>query len=164
MVYYAPDLLLSLTFLKEKKMRKVALLLLLVFFGGCISDAEKSLSDSREQEMTLGRAQKEIRVGMSQADVAAALGSPNIVSKDSEGNESWIYDKIATQVSYARDTGGISAGATSLVPTWLLALSGQAQYSKSTGTSTQTQKTLTIVIKFDENSLVKNLSYHASKF
>ncbi len=145
-------------------MKKVALILLLVFIGGCISDAEKSLSDSREQEMTLGRAQKEIRVGMSQADVAAALGSPNIVSKDSEGNESWIYDKIATQVSYAQDSGGISAGAASLVPTWLLALSGKAQYSKSTGTSTQTQKTLTIVIKFDENSLVKNLSYHASKF
>ena len=147
-------------------MRKVALLLLLVFIGGCIAAAEQAARDSREQEMTLGRAQKEIRVGMSQADVAAALGSPNIVSKDSEGNESWIYDKIATQVSYAEDTGGISAGAAGItaVSSWLLGLSGQAQYSKSTGTQTQTQKTLTVVIKFDENGLVNNLSYHSSKF
>jgi outer membrane protein assembly factor BamE (lipoprotein component of BamABCDE complex) len=147
-------------------MRKFTLLSLLVFISGCISTAEQAARDSREQEMTLGLAQKEIRVGMSQADVAAALGSPNIVSKDSEGNESWIYDKIATQVSYARDSGGISAGGTGItaVSSWLLGLSGRAQYSKATGTQTQTQKTLTVVIKFDENSLVKNLSYHSSKF
>ena len=147
-------------------MRKLALLLLLVFISGCISTAEQAARDSREQEMTLGLAQKEIHVGMPQADVAVALGSPNIVSKDSEGNESWIYDKIATQVSYARDSGGISAGGAGITAasSWLLGLSGQAQYSKATGTETQTQKTLTIVIKFDENNLVKTLSYHSSKF
>ncbi|MGB2864281.1 MAG: hypothetical protein WBC05_13205 [Sedimentisphaerales bacterium] len=147
-------------------MRKVILLLLLMFVGGCISTAEKEQNASNEREMTLGLAQKEIRVGMSQADVATALGSPNIVSKDSEGNESWIYDKIATQVSYARDTGGVSVGGAGItaVSSWLLGLSGQAQYSKSTGTETQTQKTLTVVIKFDEKSLVKTLSYHTSKF
>jgi len=140
---------------------------MLMFVGGCISTAEKEQSASKEREMTLGLAQKEIRVGMSQADVAAALGSPNIVSKDSEGNESWIYDKIATEVSYARDTGGVAGGAVSGgVVGWMLGLAGGggAQYSKSTGTETQTQKALTVVIKFDENSLVKSLSYHTSKF
>jgi outer membrane protein assembly factor BamE (lipoprotein component of BamABCDE complex) len=127
---------------------------------------EEARCASREREMTLGLAQKEIRVGMSQADVATMLGSPNIVSKDSEGNESWIYDKIATQVSYSRGSGGISAGGGggTLMGGWLLALSDQAQYSKSTGGMTQTQKTLTVVTKFDENSLVKTLSYHSSKF
>ena len=146
--------------------------LMLMFVGGCISTAEKEQDASKEREMTLGLAQKEIRVGMSQADVAAALGSPNIVSKDSEGNESWIYDKIATQVSYARDTGGVAGGVGGVgsagVPVvgWLLGLAGggSAQYSKSTGTATQTQKALTVVIKFDEKSLVKTLSYHTSKY
>jgi len=146
--------------------------LMLMFVAGCISTAEKEQNASKEREMTLGLAQKEIRVGMSQAEVAAALGSPNIVSKDSEGNESWIYDKIATQVSYARDTGGVSGGVGGLgtagVPVvgWLLGLAagGTAQYSKSTGTATQTQKALTVVIKFDEKSLVKTLSYHTSKY
>ena len=148
-------------------MRIVTLLLMLMFVGGCMTAAEQeSLRASKEREMTLGLAQKEIRVGMSQADVATALGSPNIVSKDSEGNESWIYDKIATEVSYSRESGGISAGGGGggLMGSWLLALSGKAQYSRSTGGMTQTQKTLTIVIKFDENSLVKTLSYHSSKF
>lgn len=144
--------------------------LMLMFVGGCISTAEKEQNASKEREMTLGLAQKEIRVGMSQAEVAAALGSPNIVSKDSEGNESWIYDKIATQVSYARDTGGVAGGVGGAggVPVvgWLLGLAagGTAQYSKSTGTATQTQKALTVVIKFDEKSLVKTLSYHTSKY
>jgi len=148
-------------------MKMVKLLLLLIFVGGCMSAAdEEARRASKEREMTLGLAQKEIRVGMSQADVATVLGSPNIVSKDSEGNESWIYDKIATQVTYSRESGGVSAGGGggTLMGSWLLALSGQAQYSKATGGMTQTQKTLTIVIKFDENSLVKTLSYHSSKF
>lgn len=149
-------------------MGKYSLLLLLIFVSGCMTGAEhqQSLHASKEREMTIGLVQKEIRVGMSQADVATALGSPNMVSKDSEGNESWIYDKIATEVSYSRDSGGISAGAAggSLISSWLLALSGQAQYSKSAGATTQTQKTLTVVIKFDEKGLVKSLSYHSSKF
>ena len=147
-------------------MRTIILLLLLMFVGGCISTAEKEQNASNEREMTLGLAQKEIRVGMSQTQVAEALGSPNIVSKDSEGNESWIYDKIATEVSYTSDSRGVSAGAAGVpvLGSWLLALGGQAQYSKSTGGSTQTQKALTIIIKFDEKSLVKTLSYHTSKF
>ena len=147
-------------------MRKFSLLGLLMFVVGCTTGAEQqqSLHSSKEREMTVGLVQKEIRVGMSQADVATALGSPNIVSKDSEGNDSWIYDKIATEVSYSRESGGIAAGAGGLVGSWLLALGGQAQYSKSAGATTQTQKTLTVVIKFDEKGLVKTLSYHASKF
>jgi len=148
-------------------MRKIILSLLLMFIGGCMTAADQeSQRASDEREMTVGLAQKEIRVGMSQADVATALGSPNIVSKDSEGNESWIYDKIATEVSYTSDSRGVSAGAAGVpvLGSWLLALGGRAQYSQSTGGSTQTQRTLTIVIKYDEKSLVKTLSYHTSKF
>jgi outer membrane protein assembly factor BamE (lipoprotein component of BamABCDE complex) len=125
---------------------------------------QSSLHSSRDREMTLGVVQKEIRVGMSQADVAEALGSPNIVTKDSRGNESWIYDKIATEVSYSRDSGGVSAGTAGAVGSWSLLFGGKANYSRDGGAMSQTQKTLTVVIKFDENSLVKTLSYHTSKF
>ena len=106
-------------------MKIITLSLLLMLFGGCMTAAEQeSQRASNEREMTVGLAQKEIRVGMSQADVAAALGSPNIVSKDSEGNESWIYDKFATAVSYSRDCSGVSAGAAGVrvVGSWLLGL------------------------------------------
>jgi outer membrane protein assembly factor BamE (lipoprotein component of BamABCDE complex) len=100
--------------------------------------------------MTLGLVQKEIRVGMSQADVASALGSPNIVTKDSEGKETWVYDKIATEASYSRSQ---SYGT-------ILILG----FSTGSGAASTTQRTLTVVIKFSERGLVDSFSYHASKF
>ena len=108
------------------------------------------LHSSHEREMTLGIVQKEIHHGMSQADVASALGSPNIVTKDQEGHETWIYDKIANEVSYSQDMGGV----------WLI-LGG---YQKQAGARGSTQKTLTVVIKFDEQSFVDKVSYNSSKF
>jgi len=147
-------------------MKKTNLIFLLIFINGCMTAAEhqQALHSSKEREMTLGVVQKDIYVGMSQADVATALGSPNIVSKDSEGNESWIYDKIATELSYSKDSGGIGVGAGAGIGSWRMILGGGAGYSKSAGAVAQTQKTLTVVIKFDNNSLVKTLSYHSSKF
>jgi len=137
-----------------------------VFIVGCNSASkhQESLHSSNEREMTVGIVQRDIAVGMSQADVAQALGSPNIVSKDSQGNQTWIYDKIATEVSYSKGSSGLTAGAAGIVDSWSMILGGRAGYSKSAGASSQTQKTLTVVIKFDENNLVKTLSYHSSKF
>ncbi len=108
------------------------------------------LSSAHEREMTLGIVQKEIHHGMLQTDVASVLGSPNIVTKDQEGHETWIYDKIASEVSYSHDMGGV----------WLI-LGG---YQKETGARGSTQKTLTVIIKFDEMSLVDKVSYNSSKF
>ena len=104
----------------------------------------------REQELTVGVVQKEIRVGMAQADVAQALGSPNIVTKDSEGREAWIYDKMATEAT----TSSSGAGASILI----------LSFSSSAATSRTTQRTLTVIIKFDENHRVATFTYHASKF
>lgn len=148
-------------------MKKFVLLMpFLLGIVGCMTAGEhqQELHSSAEREMTLGIVQKDIHTGMSQADVAEALGSPNIVTKDSEGNETWIYDKIATEVSYSRDSGGIVAGAGGLIENWAVVPVGGVGYSKSAGAAATTQKTLTVVIKFDENGAVKTLSYHSSKF
>lgn len=145
---------------------KTVTLILLIFVAGCMTAAEhqEALHSSKEREMTVGIVQKDIRVGMSQTEVAETLGSPNIVTKDSGGNESWVYDKIATEVSYSRDSGGVLAGAGGWIENWRLLPVGGATYSKSAGAAAQTQKTLTVIIKFDDNGLVKTLSYHSSKF
>jgi len=127
-------------------------LLAFVLISGCMTAAQhqQSLPTTKEREMTLGIVQKEIRVGMSQPDLATALGSPNIVTRDSEGRETWIYDKIATEASYSKSHGY----GTILI----LGL------SRDTGAISTTQKTLTVVIKFNEKKLVESFSYHASKF
>jgi outer membrane protein assembly factor BamE (lipoprotein component of BamABCDE complex) len=119
---------------------------------GCTTAAEhqQSLGSTAEREMTLGIVQKEIRAGMTQGDVAAALGSPNIVTRDAAGNETWIYDKVATEASYSRS----AAYGTILI------LGG----STAAGASASTQKTLTVVIKFDGAQQVETFSYHSSRF
>ncbi len=144
-------------------------LLLLCTISGCMTAGRHSsqLHSERERQMTVGIVQKEIREGMSQADVAAALGSPNIVTKDAEGQEAWIYDKIATEASYSTDSGGVGggAGAGGFPGSRTLLLGGvTAGYNKSAGAMATTQRTLTVIIKYDEAGLVKSFSYHASRF
>lgn len=144
------------------------ILTICIAMSGCMTAAEhqQSLGSTKGREMTVGIVQKEIRVGMSQADVATALGSPNIVTKDSTGKETWIYDKIATEASYSSDTGGVSGtvgGGGFAGPALLLGGVG-AGYSKGAGASSSTQKTLTVVIKFDQNNNVESFTYHTSTF
>ena len=150
-------------------MRNFILLpLLIVALTGCMTASEhsQSLHSSTERDMTVGIVQAKITRGMGQAEVAEALGSPNIVSRDGNGDEAWIYDKIATEASYSSDTGGVGglAGAAADVGSTLLLGLGSGSYSRSAGASAVTQKTLTVVIKFDRQQRVKDFSYHASKF
>lgn len=144
------------------------LLLITGVVSGCMTAAQhqQSLPSAREREMTVGVVQKEIRVGMSQADVAQALGSPNIVTKDSQGKEAWVYDKIATEASFSKSSGGVGGGlgGGGVAGSVLILLGVGGSVSKEAGASSSTQKTLTVVIKFDKNSLVESFSYHASKF
>ncbi len=128
------------------------LILAAALFGGCMTASEHSrnLGSSQEREMTLGIVQKDLHKGMSQADVATALGSPNIVTKDSEGQETWIYDKVAREASYSNSGTYLT-----------LILFGT---SSESGAASSTQKTLTVVIKYNEQSKVDSFAYHASKF
>jgi len=115
-----------------------------------------------EQAFTLGLVQKEIRVGMSQTDVAEALGSPNIVTRDSEGKEAWVYDKIATEARYSKSSIGAGGGG-GVNPASVLVL-GLVGGSKESGQSTTSQRTLTVIIKFDTAGAVDSFSFHASRF
>jgi outer membrane protein assembly factor BamE (lipoprotein component of BamABCDE complex) len=115
--------------------------------------------------LTVGTVQREIRHGMTGGEVAAVLGSPNIVSRDEQGNEVWIYDRIATDTVYSTSEGGVNA----LI---LGGLSGSGLIGGLAGGSTQqsagakstSQRTLTIIIKYDEAGKVKSFAYHSSRF
>lgn len=140
----------------------------MLLFIGCVSAARhrEELHSTGDREMTVGIVQREIRRGMSQAEVAEALGSPNIVSKDASGDEAWIYDKIATEASYSRSSGSVAGGAgggSLNGDTLIIGILG-GSYGKSAGAQATTQRTLTVVIKFDDASRVKSFSYHSSRF
>ena len=128
--------------------------------AGC--SATHHAADVREADdtdrVTVGTVQKEIVIGMSAADVAAVLGSPNIVTTEEERQETWIYDKISSDVTYSRSSGTVvglifgSAGG------------GAGAGTTNAGASTSSQRTLTVIIKFDRNSKVRDFSYHTSRF
>lgn len=140
----------------------------LIAITGCATAGQHAaqLHSSQERELTVGTVQREIHNGMSQAEVAESLGSPNIVSKDGIGLETWIYDKIASEASYSHDQGGVGGlggfAATPGSSLLLGLLSGN--YSSASGASASTQKTLTVVVKFDHNQRVSSATYHSSKF
>ena len=101
------------------------------------------------KELTVGIVQKEIKKGMTQAEVASALGSPNIVSSAGFNKETWIYDKISSQVSYGK-SGGYAT---------LILVGG----SSESGNLTTSQKTLTIIINFEKGQ-VNDFKYHSTRF
>lgn len=108
--------------------------------------------------VTVGTVQKEIRLGMSAADVASVLGSPNIVTTDEQRQETWIYDKISTDVTYSRSSGtivGLIFGSSG---------GGAGVGSTSAGSTSSSQRTLTVVIKFGGDDQVRDFSYHTSRF
>ena len=131
---------------------------------GCMTAAQhrKSVQDDSADRMTVGKVQKEVRVGMSGAEVAQVLGSPNIVSTDEERREVWVYDKISTETAYSTSESGVA----SLILVGLADVftGGGGGISGSSGASSTSQRTLTVIIKFDENKQVRDFAYHASRF
>ena len=135
-----------------------------VFLSGCMMTPQhrRAVRDDSGDRMTVGKVQKEIRVGMSGAEVAQVLGSPNIVSTDEERREVWIYDKISTETAYSTSEGGIAS--LILVGLTDVFLGGGGGASGSSGASSTSQRTLTVIIKFDEDKKVRDFAYHASRF
>jgi outer membrane protein assembly factor BamE (lipoprotein component of BamABCDE complex) len=108
------------------------------------------VQDDTSDRITVGSVQKEIHVGMSSAQVAEVLGSPNIISTDEERREVWIYDKFSTEVAVSE-----TSGYGTLI---LLGASG------SSGARSTTQRTLTVIIKFGKDKKVRDFSYRTSRF
>ena len=135
-----------------------------VFLSGCMMTPQhrRAVRDDSGDRMTVGKVQKEIRVGMSGAEVAQVLGSPNIVSTDEERREVWIYDKISTETAYSTSEGGVAS--LILVSLTDVFLGGGGGASGTSGASSTSQRTLTVIIKFDENKKVRDFAYHTSRF
>lgn len=116
---------------------------------GCSADyharkVKKGLQEG--DKMTVGTVQRKITVGMSSAAVVEAIGSPNVISTDDQRREVWVYDKFATDVAAS---GGY----------WTILLAGQ-----DAGAASTSQRTLTVIIKFDNDQKVRDFAYHTSRF
>jgi outer membrane protein assembly factor BamE (lipoprotein component of BamABCDE complex) len=121
-----------------------------IVLSGCYSHPTKKGHDGHATNLTVGKVQGEIKEGMSASDVAIILGSPNIVTTDEKRREVWIYDKVS---SNSVDTRNSSFGS-------IIILGRSSKQSEST----TTQKTLTIIIKFDEMKKVRDFAYNYTQF
>lgn len=131
---------------------KTALIAGCVGLAGCMSAQEHqaAVQPSASDNLTAGKVQREIRIGMTSADVVEVLGSPNLVTTDEQRREVWVYDKISTEHAYSK-SGQYGT---------LILLGG----SSSSGASSTTQKTITVVIKYDEQGRVRDYAYRQSQF
>ena len=115
--------------------------------AGCTQTQPAQIEDDR---LTVGTVQREIEIGLDAASVAEVLGSPNIVTTDEKRREVWIYDKVSTdRVDTARSSYGT-----------LIILGGSSGQSSSSSR----QRTLTIIIKFDEEKKVRDFAYNYTQF
>ena len=120
--------------------------------SSCAGVAERraAVSEPVGNQLSAGKVQREIRVGMTGGEVAEVLGSPNVVSTDEQAREVWIYDRISTDTAYSQ--GGAFGS--------ILILGA----SSASGAASTSQRTLTVIIKFDEQSRVRDFAYRQSSF
>jgi hypothetical protein len=131
---------------------------------GCTTAAQhqRDVSSYDEEQLTVAAVQRNIRTGMSGAEVLATLGSPNIVSTNEDRHEVWAYDRVGTE--YVHSESGV--GLISLIGAASGSVAGGALpgYNQQSGASRRTQRTLTIIVHFDGDNRVNDFSYHASRF
>ena len=131
-----------------------------LFFNCTDSIPPPSPALEKNDNLTLGTVQSQIQKGMSQTEVLSALGSPNIVTKGSTGNEVWTYDKIGSSQSAAVSS---TYGARTLGQgIWVFLFGGVS--SRSSANATTESKSLTVIITFDENNNVSIINYQSLKY
>jgi outer membrane protein assembly factor BamE (lipoprotein component of BamABCDE complex) len=146
----------------------LSLLILALVVTSCASASyhRSQVQNDGPNSLTVGKVQREISVGMSSAQVVETLGSPNVVTTDEQRREVWVYDKVATEAAYSTgygSVGGAVGAGGAPGPTLILGGLG-GSYGRNAGAVSSTQKTLTIIIKFDVQGLVRDFAYHSSKF
>lgn len=148
-----------------------AVMLIVLSLSAC-QTAQQHAQDVRAAQaggdrLTVGTVQREIRIGMSSADVVSVLGAPNMVTTDEQRRESWVYDKISTETVYSTSSGGVNAlilGGGLIGGAGAAGGLGGAGMSSSAGARATTQRTLTIIIRYDEQSKVRDFAYRSSSF
>lgn len=106
---------------------------------------------TRNSELTHGNVQMNLKVGATtQTEVLETFGAPNITSIDGSGQEVWTYQRHAT-VSQ-------SASAENY---WTIILAGGSQEASG---FEQSQRTQTLIIKFDSNKVVSDFRSRSSEF
>lgn len=132
-------------------MRSIAIIALCAATLGACATTAPAPVDQRNSALTSGNVSMSLKVGeTTQAQVLEAFGSPNIVTMDGARNTVWSYQRHAT-VSQSSSSANF----------WTIVLTGGA--NQADGFST-TQRTITLIIKFDDKNVVSDFRSRSSDF
>lgn len=109
----------------------------------------------RNSNFTHGNVQRVLKKGITtQQQVIEVFGAPNITTTDADNNEVWTYQKHSVG-GESLDAGG---GVIGVVP-------GAVGVGGTSGSSySQSSKTMTLIIKFDEKNIVRDFQSMYSSF
>ncbi|MCG2710467.1 MAG: hypothetical protein L6246_09165 [Thermodesulfovibrionales bacterium] len=130
----------------------VSIFLISLFLVGCATPlTSNEASPTQPSPFTHGNVQLTIRQNITtQAEILEKFGPPNIATVDSSGKEVWTYQKHAT-VSKSSETNAYGT----------VILFGVAGGSSGFEQST---RTMTLIIKFDENKKVADFKSMTTSF
>ncbi len=101
----------------------------------------------QKSNLTLGVIKTRIQEGVtSQAEIVRLIGSPNIITKNKEGQEVWTYSRQ----SFDAESGGFGGG--------VLIFGGSQAFSSASS------KSFDLIITFNDKNLVQNYSVISSQF
>lgn len=121
--------------------------------------AAPAFAQESANTLTHGMVQMTLRVGeTTQADVLETFGAPNITTIDATGSEMWVYHRHATVTKDS--SGGFSIG---------LGIAGGdggglLGIGKKKSKSETTQRTMTLIIKFNDDAVVSDFRSRSSSF
>ena len=148
MLFKTADFKLSVSIIFIEKIKVISMTIKIVSLAGALSlllsacvSAPLATIPARQIEtskITLGNVQLLVKKGASNADVIGALSSPNIVTTNIDGTETWVYDKITSEAEFVKGS--------------------------SSGVAVKSNRTLIVVIKFDKSSRVENVQYRQTSY
>lgn len=119
----------------------------LFIFTIIINNCASPEKPPQKSNLTVGVVKTKIVKGQTtQNDIVNLLGSPNIITKNAEGNEVWTYSRQ----SYDAEAGSIGGS--------IIIFGGSKAFSSSSSA------TFDLIITFDQKSIVKDYSVVSSKF
>jgi outer membrane protein assembly factor BamE (lipoprotein component of BamABCDE complex) len=122
-----------------------------LILAACATTQDTSSPGTGTTPYTQGNVTMTLKKGITtQEQVANAFGAPNIVTQDTDGNQVWIYQKDNVSVQ----SGGSSGYFTILV----------AGGNTGSGGYQQSNRTMTLIIKFDKRGIVKEFKSMSTSF
>lgn len=125
-------------------MRLIGLFIPLFFLMAC-QQVPLAMIPARNIEadrLTLGSVQARLKIGEPSSVVIDALGSPNIVTSNGDDTETWVYDKVSTEVEYAAAQG----------------------FFNQSGVASRSTRTMVVVVKFDKLKRIENVRYRQTTY